>query len=927
MAKYLIGYGSNTWDFREAYKNANAGDILVLEKNYIFEMGSEDSFTFNKDITIVGDYEFDENGTLLLNSGLTGKFIISASEVIFDNLVITSNGIKCAITSEKNATVVVKNSIVTREDTKVDKFLMYFYNSKVTIENVTLFEIANLEDNRIKFENSEVSINNTNNFGFFAVNSNVDVQECYIRLYSNHNLINAKKSKITCENCVLDTLRSDAERKTTCAIWIGENSSLILKGCEVFRKEYYSAVYIGDSSVSIIEDSILSSIYIDKSRVKISNSEILEILNAEDLSLVILEGLINIKGEYDKKIDIYCGNNSVIKADSIQINRKTNTNIRINNNSYIIVDNIICSNLELDEMKIENDDTSGYLHINASKKNVEDQTVEEKKDLKSTPKDNEKEQLEQLVGLKKVKEEIDRMLTLVDFNNRRIEQGLEPEKQSLHSIFLGNPGTGKTTVARLIGKILFDKGALSGEKFVFVEASESDLVAGYVGQTAIKTQQVLESALGGVLFIDEAYSLRKETKEHNFGIEAINTILKFMEDHRDEIMIIFAGYTKEMEQFLKTNPGLASRVPNTFDFEDYTADEIVQMGEKILEKGNYTLEDKEYYAKYVKNAYSNTLDKSNGRWIRNINEKILKVLANRVVKTNEFDITTVKNIDIDEVINQGKYQDDGKHKDAMEELEELIGIQRVKEQVKQFIALANVNKSREQQGLNTSSFSLHSLFLGNPGTGKTTVARIVGEVLYQNNIISQRKFIEVSRSDLVGQYIGHTAIKTREVLESALGGVLFIDEAYTLYKEGRDFGQEAIDEILKFMEDHRRGIVIIFAGYTKEMEDFLNTNSGLRSRVPNSFNFEDYSADEIVKIGLLGLSKFEYEINEELYETVVKELYANNNDHSNGRWIRNINEKIIMDMSLRISRNGGNVSEILDEDIIKMKESVEKNGK
>ena len=400
-----------------------------------------------------------------------------------------------------------------------------------------------------------------------------------------------------------------------------------------------------------------------------------------------------------------------------------------------------------------------------------------------------------------------------------------------------------------------------------------------------------------------------------------------MEDHRDEIMIIFAGYTNEMEQFLKTNPGLASRVPNTFDFEDYTADEIVQMGEKILEKGNYTLEDKEYYAKYVKNAYSNTLDKSNGRWIRNINEKILKVLANRVVKTNEFDITTVKNIDIDEVINQGKYQDDGKHKDAMQELEELIGIQRVKEQVKQFIALANVNKSREQQGLNTSSFSLHSLFLGNPGTGKTTVARIVGEVLYQNNIISQRKFIEVSRSDLVGQYIGHTAKKTREVLESALGGVLFIDEAYTLYKEGRDFGQEAIDEILKFMEDHRRDIVIIFAGYTKEMEDFLNTNSGLRSRVPNSFNFEDYSADEIVKIGLLGLSKFEYEINKELYETVVKELYANNNDHSNGRWIRNINEKIIMDMSLRISRNGGNISEILDEDIIKMKESVEKNGK
>lgn len=921
MAKYLIGYGSNTWDFTDAYNEAEAGDILELEKDYTFEIDPKKMYTINKDITIVGHCEVDKNGISSLYSGLTGEFKVSEANVTFYNLVITSNGNKPAIFSDKNATVAVKNSIVTRENTETSKYLMDFNNSKVTLENVTILEIENLKNNLFIFKNSEVSIINTDNYGFVSFNSTVDIQQCYIRCYCDNNLIDSEKSTITCMHCTFDTLSSEIERKVNPALWIGEKSSLKLVDCEVFRKECTSTVFLKDSSNAEIEDSVLSSLNIINSRVKIENSEILEILSVQDLSLAIIEGLVNLKGEYDKRIDLLIGKNSVLKADSIQINRKTNCNIRIKNNSYLVVNDILCNNLSLDELKIETDETSGYLHVNADKKEIEEQHQDASK-----PKETSIEQLNHLIGLKKVKEEIDRMLTLVDFNNKRVEQGLKPEKQSLHSIFLGNPGTGKTTVARLVGKILFDKGALSGDKFVFVEASESDLVAGHVGQTAIKTQAILEKAKGGVLFIDEAYTLNKEGSV-NFGIEAINTILKFMEDHRDEIMIIFAGYTKEMEQFLKTNPGLASRVPNVFDFEDYTADEIVQMGESILAKGNYTLEDKEFYAKYIKNAYSTSLDKSNGRWIRNVNEKILKILANRVIKTNESDITTVKNVDIEELMNQGKYEDDGKRKDAMEELEELIGIQGVKDQVKKFIALADVNKSREQQGLNTSAFSLHSLFLGNPGTGKTTVARIVGEILYQKNIISQRKFIEASRSDLVASYIGQTATKTRKVLESALGGVLFIDEAYTLSKEGKDFGQEAIDEILKFMEDHRRDIVIIFAGYTKEMEEFLNTNSGLRSRIPNSFDFEDYSADEIVKIGLLGLSKFEYELNKELYESVVKDLYANTNDHSNGRWIRNINEKIIMNMSLRVSRQGGNINQIIDEDIIMMKESVEKNDK
>lgn len=391
-----------------------------------------------------------------------------------------------------------------------------------------------------------------------------------------------------------------------------------------------------------------------------------------------------------------------------------------------------------------------------------------------------------------------------------------------------------------------------------------------------------------------------------------------MEDHRGEIMIIFAGYTKEMEQFLKTNPGLTSRVPNKFVFEDYTPDEIVEIGEKELNKKQYKCENREYYVQQVKRAYRNSLDHSNARWIRNFNEKLLKALANRVMNTGAEDLETIHNVDIDEVLAQGRFQkEDSKAEDAMVRLQKLIGIQVVKKQVEQFISLVELNQRREEQGQENSDFTLHSLFLGNPGTGKTTVARIMGEILYQKGIIGQRRFVEVSRSDLVAGYIGQTAMKTREALESALGGILFIDEAYSLSQGSEnDFGMEAIDEILKFMEDHRKDIVIILAGYTKEMGDFMAMNSGLVSRVPHTFNFEDYTPDEIVQIGLLGFNSAGYKVDETYYGEVVKNNYSSSDDHSNGRWVRNLNEKLIMVMSDRVSKSeDADINAILNEDL------------
>lgn len=281
---------------------------------------------------------------------------------------------------------------------------------------------------------------------------------------------------------------------------------------------------------------------------------------------------------------------------------------------------------------------------------------------------------------------------------------------------------------------------------------------------------------------------------------------------------------------------------------------------------------------------------------RGVTFDVKNILSLRVDEENNLIVDEDGSLLIDEREIQLEYFGD---KTANEKLDEMIGLDNLKNEVKEFIAISKMNKIRKDQGYNVSGFTLHSLFLGNPGTGKTTVARLMGQLLYENQIISADKYVETSRSDLVGQYIGHTAQKTREVLESALGGVLFIDEAYTLATGGdNDFGIEAINEILKFMEDHRQDLVIIFAGYTKDMERFLEMNEGLRSRIPNTFTFDDYTVEQLVKIGFDELTANGYKVEYDLYKDLIENNLEKSNDHSNGRWVRNQNEKILRKLAV-----------------------------
>ncbi|HEL0698099.1 AAA family ATPase [Streptococcus equi] len=907
MATITVGNSFDAVNFKTAYNIAQNGDILKFERGYKIE--EPNGFIIEKSLNLVGTIGVTSNGQRSFSNVMEGYFVISEgakvdiknfwinpysddfffltveskSSLTFDTIYVSNNLAEqfAFISSKQNSSIKLVN-IEFKQNHNVDCFLSFSEGSRVSIENSSkLYGRLIVDDSEINIKNSRISTSHGN------------------AVYAQNH------SELILSNTEINSFVTAEEGYP--AIWLYK-SSLFSEGSKVTQNNVPHAIRLNNSSKLLSSGDTLASVILDHSIAYLEDSIIQYMLTATDKSYIKSKGKLTCLGELESKVEIFIDDDSSLVMEHIEFQSPSTPTIVLSNHSFGYAETVAYVSGDDTDIVINSDDNSQFIQA----KGVDSEQHLDNEEFTSA-----EEELNNLVGLRQVKQMVEQMVNQVKANQKRIEKGLKPMQQNLNSVFLGNPGTGKTTVARLLGKVLYLNGALSGKDFKFIEVSEPDLISQNIGGTAIQTKAYLDQARGGILFIDEAYTLHKKDGT-GFGQEAINTIMKYMEDYRNEIMIIFAGYTKEMEEFLKTNPGLLSRAPNRFIFEDYTAQEIIQLGEGLLEKDQFKLEDREYYAKQVAKTYNRSLDKSNGRWIRNFNESLTKEQFSRVVKTDSDDVETILNLDIDNVLLQGSYEASESEEDAMSRLRSLIGIKNVKRQVQEFIYQVEANQKKSEMGMEVSDFTLHSLFLGNPGTGKTTVARIIGNVLYQKGIIATKKFVEVSRSDLVAGYVGQTASKTREVLEAALGGVLFIDEAYTLNSSSsNDFGKEAIDEILKFMEDHRHDIVIIFAGYTKEMSEFLQMNSGLQSRIPTVFDFEDYTPDEIVEIGLLGLK--DYQFDREFYADTVKKTYRLSDDKSNGRWIRNFNDKLLRIQSARlIEKRQDNFNVILNEDIENM---------
>jgi SpoVK/Ycf46/Vps4 family AAA+-type ATPase len=244
--------------------------------------------------------------------------------------------------------------------------------------------------------------------------------------------------------------------------------------------------------------------------------------------------------------------------------------------------------------------------------------------------------------------------------------------------------------------------------------------------------------------------------------------------------------------------------------------------------------------------------------------------------------------------------------DAIKRLNALTGLKAVKEQVQDLVAFVQVQKARDELGIDTPRLTKHLVFTGNPGTGKTTVARIIGQIYCALGMLDKPDVVEVDRSGLVGGYVGQTALKTSEVIKRAIGGTLFIDEAYTLSTGGEhDFGREAVDTLLKAMEDRRDDLLVIVAGYTKEMDVFLTVNPGLRSRFSTRIHFDDYTVDELMEIWDRQLESFEYRMTSAIQDNLKAQLHEHLSrkqpNFANARFMRNLFEKTVKAHARRVS--------------------------
>lgn len=544
-------------------------------------------------------------------------------------------------------------------------------------------------------------------------------------------------------------------------------------------------------------------------------------------------------------------------------------------------------------------------------------------------------QLNSLTGIETVKNEIKEIIKLVRYFK---EQGGEiSDKFSSHMVFLGNPGTGKTTVARLFGEIYSALGILS--KGHLIETDRKGLVAGYIGQTAKQTSEIIDKALGGTLFIDEAYSLVK-AENNDFGQEAIDTLLKSMEDLRGKFIVIAAGYTDEMNAFLESNPGLKSRFTKTIFFEDYSPSDLLEITINMLSSENLKLDQTaaEALKKHYNELYRNR-DKSfgNARLVRNIVEEARRNQMLRLAdipseERSAESYSEIKQTDLESIISVQKEKKLVRIEGNAElltgyinQLHSLTGLDTVKKSVDKLINSLKVSKLREERGLSVIEKSLHSVFMGNPGTGKTTVARLISKIYKEMGLLEKGHLIEVDRTSLVAGYQGQTAIKTDNIIQQALGGTLFIDEAYTLSRGANDFGQEAIDTLLKRMEDYKGRFVVIAAGYPNEMEYFLNSNPGLQSRFANIFRFEDYNPRQMLDIAVAIASENGYRLDEGalqyLLDIFTKLFNRRDKNFGNARTARQILYESISNQEERIS----GLYDCSDEDLITIViEDVEK---
>lgn len=530
------------------------------------------------------------------------------------------------------------------------------------------------------------------------------------------------------------------------------------------------------------------------------------------------------------------------------------------------------------------------------------------------------DKLDKLIGLEEIKTQIKNHAKYIQFIKLRKDKGFKEENEiDIHMVFMGNPGTGKTTVAEMMGMIYKKMGILSKGHVHSVD--RVDLVGEYIGQTAPKVKQAISDAKGGVLFIDEAYSLSRENSDSkDFGREVIEILVKEMSDGDGDLVVIAAGYPKEMEYFINSNPGLKSRFKLFFNFPDYLPQDLSEIALLAMENKEISLvpEAKRKIDEIIVKAFRDR-DKTfgNARYVYDLIEKAKINMALRIMdmdNIDELDEETLKTVVLEDIekIDIAKSRttphipiDEELLQEAFDELNKLIGLDKVKQEIIETVGVVRYHLETGKNVLN--NFYLHTVFIGNPGTGKTTVARILTKIYKALGILERGHMVETDRQGLVAGFIGQTAIKTAEKIDDAMGGVLFIDEAYSLTSRGdqSDYGSEAIQTLLKRMEDKRGEFFVFVAGYPENMERFLKANPGLQSRFDKILKFEDYSPSQLTEIAISMFDERELVMTDEAQSILLDYLNSisirKDKYFGNARKVRKIVIEIAENQNIRIA--------------------------
>ncbi|WP_312893857.1 AAA family ATPase [Nocardiopsis composta] len=458
--------------------------------------------------------------------------------------------------------------------------------------------------------------------------------------------------------------------------------------------------------------------------------------------------------------------------------------------------------------------------------------------------------LDALVGLESVKREVRLYAAEARAERMRAEAGVPVSAPARHMVFMGSPGTAKTTVARMLGAIYADLGLLSSGHLV--ETGRADLVAEYIGQTAPKVEKAVKSALGGVLFIDEAYTLTQSDSGNDFGPEAVATLLKLMEDHRDDLVVVVAGYQKEMARFLASNPGVASRFPRHLGFPDYTDRELGDIFASMASEAGFTLaEGTAARVRRLLQAAPRDEAFGNARLVRNLLERATALQAERITDGRDRSPEELRELlPADIPVSAGARVGPVPPSDPLTRADRLAGAAQAKRELRELDARARVEEARRAAGITASGAVDHMVFLGGPGTGRGTVAELVGAVCGRRGLLSSGHLVRAGRDDLVGAFPGQSAALVETSVRAAAGGVLLVEDAHAVFvRPGADAAaDEAVQALVRQVAAHRHDLLVIAAGPAEELPGLLAARPELDALFTRRLHFPDLSEEELAEV-------------------------------------------------------------------------------